>query len=157
MSQESPETIFSIILALDEMQLYAPLGVVQKFFVDNYTNWIDKNPVKTLEMASTNDNLSLIKEYIEKIICQEPEKFFESTDFVDVKEHSLIGLLERDDLVMKEVDIWEAIIKWGKSKYDITEDIDSDSIYKETLRTKLEKCINYIRFCRVSIYSLFMV
>src|SRR5689334_20123480 len=72
-SQENPETIFSIILALDEMQLYAPLEVVQKFFVENYTNWIDKNPVKTLEMASTNDNLSLIKEYIEKIICQEPE------------------------------------------------------------------------------------
>ncbi|CAG8560576.1 4049_t:CDS:2, partial [Paraglomus occultum] len=147
-SQENPETIFSIILALDEMQLYAPLEVVQKFFVENYTNWIDKNPVKTLEMASTNDNLSLIKEYIEKIICQEPEKFFQSTDFVDVKENSLISLLERDDLVMREVDIWEALIKWGKS---VSEDSDNDlSIYKETLRTKLEKCINHVRFCRMT-------
>jgi hypothetical protein len=42
-----------------------------------------------------------------------PEKIFKSLDFTSLPEKSLIQLFKRDDLQMKEVEVWEYISKWG--------------------------------------------
>ncbi|EXX62539.1 hypothetical protein RirG_160940 [Rhizophagus irregularis DAOM 197198w] len=41
-----------------------------------------------------------------------PEKIFKSLDFISLPEKSLIQLIKRDDLQMKEVEVWEYILKW---------------------------------------------
>ncbi len=42
-----------------------------------------------------------------------PENIFKSPDFTSISEESLISLIKRDDLRMKENDIWENVLRWS--------------------------------------------
>ncbi|UZO10689.1 uncharacterized protein OCT59_002268 [Rhizophagus irregularis] len=43
-------------------------------------------------------------------------KIFNSFDFISISEKSLISLIKRDDLQMKEAEIWEHVLRWGLEK-----------------------------------------
>jgi hypothetical protein len=49
-------------------------------------------------------------------MAKSPEKVFKSLDFTSLSENSLISLIKRDDLQMKEIEIWEHVLKWGFEK-----------------------------------------
>lgn len=82
---------------------------------------------------------------------------FTSKDFASLEEHALIALLQRDDLVMDEVDIWECVIKWGLAKNPM---IDQD-VAKwsqddfDALERTLRNCIQYIRFFQIPAHDYF--
>ncbi|RHZ71549.1 hypothetical protein Glove_256g74 [Diversispora epigaea] len=63
------------------------------------------------------------------IIAKYPNLIFESTEFTS--ESALISVLNRDDLQMKESEIWDYLIKWGTSR-------------NPTLLEKLEECSDVI-------------
>ncbi|EXX77165.1 hypothetical protein RirG_026350 [Rhizophagus irregularis DAOM 197198w] len=46
-------------------------------------------------------------------MAKTPEKIFKSLDFTSLPEKSIISLIKRDDLQMKEIEIWEHVLKWG--------------------------------------------
>ncbi|EXX63171.1 hypothetical protein RirG_154760 [Rhizophagus irregularis DAOM 197198w] len=46
-------------------------------------------------------------------MAKSPDKIFESLDFTSLPEKSLVSLLKRDDLRMKEIEVWEHVLKWG--------------------------------------------
>ncbi|EXX74591.1 hypothetical protein RirG_049680 [Rhizophagus irregularis DAOM 197198w] len=49
-------------------------------------------------------------------MAKSPEKIFESLDFTSLPEKSLVSLIKRDDLQMREVEIWEHVLKWVLEK-----------------------------------------
>ncbi|RGB40696.1 hypothetical protein C1646_687269 [Rhizophagus diaphanus] len=86
-----------------------------------------------------------------------PEKIFKSLDFDSLSEKSLISLVKRDDLQMREIEIWECILKWGLKKNttlfsDPTAWSDDDfKMMKNTLRGILP----FIRFYSLSSEDFF--
>ena len=42
-----------------------------------------------------------------------PEKIFKLLDFTSLPEKSLVQLIKNDDLQMREVEIWDHVLKWG--------------------------------------------
>ena len=46
-------------------------------------------------------------------MARSPEKKFKSFYFTSLSEKSLISIIKRDDLQMKESDIWENVLEWG--------------------------------------------
>jgi hypothetical protein len=43
-------------------------------------------------------------------MARSPEKIFKSLDFTSLPEKSLISLIKRDDLQMKEIEVWEHVL-----------------------------------------------
>ncbi|GBC00029.1 hypothetical protein RclHR1_03710013 [Rhizophagus clarus] len=81
-----------------------------------------------------------------------PEKIFNSSDFTLLSEKSLISLIERDDLQMKEIEVWEHVIKWGLAQnptFNPDPKTWSDDDFK-IMKSTLQKCLPLIRFFSLS-------
>ncbi len=81
-----------------------------------------------------------------------PEKGFKSFDFTSLPEKSLISLIKKEDLQMKEVKIWEHILRWGLAQNltlisDPTTWTDDDF---KTMEIILQHYLPLIRFYSVS-------
>ena len=73
-------------------------------------------------------------------MSKEPEKIFESADFVSIPEGSLISLIQNDDLQISEVQVWEYVLKWGIVQ---NSQILQKIIFKNVLKNTLQQCINF--------------
>jgi hypothetical protein len=47
------------------------------------------------------------------------EKIFKSLDFTSLPEKSLVQLIKRNDLQMKEIEVWEHVLKWSLAQNPI--------------------------------------
>src|SRR5436190_7163959 len=85
-------------------------------------------------------------------MAKSPEKIFKSMDFTSLPEKSLVQLIKRDDLQMKEVEIWEHILKWGlaqNSTLILDPDAWSDEDFK-IMENTLQQLLPSIRFFSLS-------
>ncbi|GES93544.1 hypothetical protein GLOIN_2v1868401 [Rhizophagus clarus] len=81
-------------------------------------------------------------------MVQSPEKILSSFNFTSLSEKSLISLIKRDGLQMKEVEVWEHVLKWGLAQNPnlIPDPITwSDDDFKKMENT-LQHCLPLIRF-----------
>src|SRR5207248_1569755 len=81
-----------------------------------------------------------------------PEKVFKSPYFTSLSEKTLVQIIKRDDLKMKEVEIWEHILKWGLAQNPtLIPDLDTwtDDDFK-TMENTLQHCLPSIRFFSLS-------
>ena len=60
-----------------------------------------------------SNNLLGLQIFCTDLMAKSPEKIFKSLDFTLLPEKSLISLIKRDDLQMKEIEIWEHVLEWG--------------------------------------------
>src|SRR5207248_7372592 len=78
-------------------------------------------------------------------------------DFTSLPERSLISLIKRDDLQMKEVEVWEHVLKWGLEKNAtlIADPVTwSDNDFK-IMENTLQNCLPLIRFFSLSSEEFF--
>src|ERR1044071_6635135 len=99
-----------------------------------------------------SNSFSELQRFCTDFMAKSPEKIFQSLDFTSLSEKSLISLLKRDDLQMKEIKVWEHMLKWGLEK-NLTLVPDpmtwSDDDFK-MLGTTLQHCLPLIRFFSLS-------
>src|SRR5581483_5514409 len=80
------------------------------------------------------------------------QKILKSFDFTSLSEKSLISIIKRDDLQMKEVEIWEHVLKWGLAKNPTlipNPETWSGGDFKIMKKT-LQNCLPFIRFFSLS-------
>ncbi|RHZ84212.1 hypothetical protein Glove_84g33 [Diversispora epigaea] len=53
-----------------------------------------------------------LENFCNDIVVKYPNLIFDADDFTSLKESALVSLVKRDDLRMKEIRIWDYIIKW---------------------------------------------
>src|ERR1044071_6785854 len=81
-----------------------------------------------------------------------PERMFKSSDFASLSEKCLISLIKQDDLRMKEIDVWEHVLKWGLEQNSTLLPIPeswSDDDFK-AMKNTLQECLPFIRFFQLS-------
>ncbi|RIB01208.1 hypothetical protein C2G38_2231558 [Gigaspora rosea] len=91
---------------------------IQSYLIDNKASWLKLKFAKTLQIFCTD------------ILAKHPNVILASDEFTSIKEHALINLLKRDDLQIKESEIWD------KNFLD--------------LKTTLDQCIPLIRYFQMS-------
>mgnify|MGYP006206577811 CR=1 FL=1 len=85
-------------------------------------------------------------------MVKSPEKIFKSLDFTSFPEKSLVQLIKRDDLQMKEIEVWEYLLKWGLAQNPtLLPDPNtwSDDDFK-AMKNVLQHCLSLIRFFSLS-------
>ena len=73
-------------------------------------------------------------------MAKSPEKIFKSFDFTSLPEEILISLIKRDDLQVKEIEVWEHVLKWDLAS--IVPDLATwtDDEFK-TVENTLQHCL----------------
>ncbi|GBB84420.1 hypothetical protein RclHR1_01100012 [Rhizophagus clarus] len=149
-SVESDEiNLMDIIVAADELQLLEVYQKLEYRLLENKLAWKSKDIITALQY----DYFTSLYNYALGIMFRNPKIIFESEDFPKIKETQLIQLLKIDDLELKEIEIWEYLIKWGIQNTDSILDEDLTKWKPENfidLKNTICNCIPHIRFYNMS-------
>src|SRR6266511_2189955 len=98
------------------------------------------------------DSLIELQNHCTDILSKDPEKIFKSSDFASLSKRSLISLIKQDNLRMKEIDVWENVLRWGLEQNPALLPIPenwSDDDFK-AMENTLQECLPFIRFFQLS-------
>jgi hypothetical protein len=140
--------IFKILITASELSLQELNNYLQSFLIKNKASWIGQNFNLVYQTSFENDSFLELHTYCDNIILKKPDKIFKSLNFPLIPEKVLISLIQNDNLQMKEVQIWEHVLKWGFSQNpELPSDIANFSKKDfSILKNTLQQCIPFIRF-----------
>ncbi|GBC09953.1 hypothetical protein RclHR1_09220009 [Rhizophagus clarus] len=144
--------ILKVLVAADVFNLNEVVDYLQKYLIQNKTQWMEQHFELTYRTSFQSNNFSELQQHCVDFMAKSPEKVFKSLDFTSLTERSLISLIERDDLQMKEIDVWEYVTKWGLAQNQtLTPDPDTwtDDDFK-MMENTLQNCLPLIRFFSLS-------
>ncbi|PKK70381.1 hypothetical protein RhiirC2_779767 [Rhizophagus irregularis] len=104
--------IFQILLAADELFLQELIDYLQKYLIENKSEWMEQHFEFIHRTSFQYNSLLEIQRFCTDFMSKSPEKVFKSLDFTSLPEKSLVQLIKRDDLQMKEIEVWEHVLEW---------------------------------------------
>ncbi|UZO02678.1 uncharacterized protein OCT59_021157 [Rhizophagus irregularis] len=140
--------IIKILVIANELNLQELIPYIESFLIKNRTNWLEQNFELIYQTSFENDSFLELQKYCTDLIYKEPEKRFNSPNFSTIPERLLITLIQNDNLQMKEIQVWEYVIKWGLAQNPGLPS-DPTNFSKDdfnTLKNTLQQCIPFIRF-----------
>ncbi|GBC00022.1 hypothetical protein RclHR1_03710006 [Rhizophagus clarus] len=139
--------ILNILVAADELHLQELVNYLQKYLIENNSEWLEQHFELIHRTSYQSKSLLELQEFCTNLMAESPEKIFKSFDFTSLPEKSLISLIKRDDLQMKEIEIWEHVLKWGLAQ-NPTLVLDpktwSNDDFK-TIKNTLQHCLPLVR------------
>src|SRR3954470_18299501 len=144
--------IFKLLLAAEELVLQELVDYLQKYLIENQSEWMEQHFELIYRTSFQSNNLLELQRYCTDFMAKSPEKIFKSLDFTSLPEKSLVQLIKSDDLQMKEVEVWEHVLKWGLAQNStLLPDPDSwsDDDFK-TMENTLQNSLSLIRFFSLS-------
>ncbi|RHZ81887.1 hypothetical protein Glove_117g54 [Diversispora epigaea] len=153
-SLENVETIFifDLMLAANELELEELTNKLEIQLIDIKASWLKSHFSLVCTIFSKN-NFKKLENFCNDFIVKYPNLIFEADDFTSLPESTLVSLLKQDDFQMKEVKIWDYVIKWGISQNSALPN-NLDEWTQEnflTLKTTLQQCLPYIRYFHLTV------
>ena len=152
MNEQETLEILKLLAAADQLHLQELVDYLQKYLIENKAEWMEQNFGLTHQTSYQSNSLLELQKFCADLMAKSPEKIFKSFDFISLSEKSLISLFKRDDLQMKENQVWEYVLKWGLEKNStLLSDPTtwSDDDFKKMENT-LQYCLPLVRFFSLS-------
>ncbi|CAB4394924.1 unnamed protein product [Rhizophagus irregularis] len=149
--QYNNEVILQCLVAADELGLNKLNEHIQEYLIDN-EEYLHKDPVSTLQIVGQHEPFENLKDYCLEVISEEPRILFSSEKFTLLDKSIITMILQRDDLNIEEIDIWESLLRWLFIHYlKINKDESSWSSEDLTnVKQTLKEYIPLIRFHDIS-------
>ncbi|CAB4412185.1 unnamed protein product [Rhizophagus irregularis] len=148
LDEKDTSDILKVLATADKLSLQELVDYLQKYLIENKTEWLEQHFEFAQQISSQSDKLLKLQEFCTNLMVQSPEKVLKSLDFTSFSEKSLITIIKSDDLQMKEVEIWEHVLKWGLAQNPtLIPDPKtwSDDDFK-TMKNTLQHCLPFVRF-----------
>jgi hypothetical protein len=153
--EQFSEDILNLLIASDELLLEELVKFLQEYLVEQRQNWVHKNFVFVLNTICNLTSCKILQDHCFETIYFDPELLITLDDFPKLEKDILYDLLERDDLLIKEIVAWDHLIKWGIEQ---TPGLGSENCDKnkwndedyEALKKTLEQFIPLIRFTEIA-------
>ncbi|GBC07290.1 hypothetical protein RclHR1_07360013 [Rhizophagus clarus] len=144
--------ILKLLLAVNELEIQTLINNIQEYLIKYQDGFLQQNLVEILETVYQHKPLSELFDRSLKKICEEPEILFNSNKFINLKPSLLELVLERDDLLLDEIVIWDNLIKWCLAQHsNISQDPTQWNNEDITIMKKtIHKFISLIRFNHIS-------
>ncbi|RHZ82536.1 hypothetical protein Glove_109g223 [Diversispora epigaea] len=151
---ENVETrfIFDLTLAANEFELTELSKKLETILIEDKASWLKTHFTLVYHSIFDKKNFKNLENFCNDIVVKYPNLIFDSSDFTSLPVSSLVSLLKRDDLQMKEIEIWDYVIKWGIAQ-NPTLPTNLKEWTKEnflTLKTTLQQCLPLIRYFHIS-------
>src|SRR6266511_98190 len=140
--------ILELLEACDELNFNELVKDLQNHLLIDHKEWIQQNLIYFYKISSKHQTFNLLQDYCNKLIDNNPELLLNSGDMVSIEKSMLITILERDDLGLDEINIWDHVIKWGIGQnQELRKDISGwNKEDFKILKDTLEDIIPLIRF-----------
>jgi hypothetical protein len=142
----------NVLIAADELGLQELAAYLQKYLIENKSMWIEVHFEFIQQICSKSKNLCELQEFCTSLMTKFPEKILKLVEFTYLSENCLINLIKADELQMKEIGVWERVLKWGLAQNPtLLPDPNtwSDDDFK-TMKNTLQHCLPSIRFFSLS-------
>ncbi|GES93538.1 BTB/POZ protein [Rhizophagus clarus] len=116
---QDPSEIFQTLLAAEELLLQELIDYLQKYLIENKSEWMEQHFEFIHRTSFQFNSLVELQQFCTDFMVKSPEKIFKSLDFTSISEKSLVQFIKRDDLQMKEIDVWEHVLRWGRAQNTI--------------------------------------
>jgi hypothetical protein len=96
--------VLNILVAAEVLRFQELVDYLQKYLIENKSEWMIENFEITQRISSQSNNLLELQQFCTDLIVKSPEKLLY---FTSLSEKSLVQLITRDDLQMKGVEVWD--------------------------------------------------
>ncbi|EXX62199.1 uncharacterized protein OCT59_029212 [Rhizophagus irregularis] len=157
LNEKEPLEILRVLVAADQLYLQEIVDYLQEYLINNDYEWMEQHFGLVYQTSFQSNSLLELQNFCTNCMAKSPQKIFESFDFTSLSEKTLISLIKRDDLQMKEIEIWEQVLKWSLVKNptllpDPTTWSDDDF---KMMENTLQHCLPLIRFFSLSSEDFF--
>ncbi|RHZ83803.1 hypothetical protein Glove_87g234 [Diversispora epigaea] len=124
---------------------------LESYLIESKASWLKTHFSFVYHSIFDSNKFEGLKKFYNDIIVKYPNLIFESEDFTSLQETALISILERDDLKVEEIKIWNYVIKWGIAQ-NPTLSADSKEWSNENfeaLKITLQQCLPLIRYFHI--------
>ncbi|GBC00439.1 hypothetical protein RclHR1_03860004 [Rhizophagus clarus] len=110
--------LLNIIIASEDLLLKELSKFVKEFVINYHPQLLQNDPVGILQLVNENKTFIHIREFCMEKICSETEILFKSDKFTQLSASLLEIILERNDLNLDEIEVWNILIKWISAQKD---------------------------------------
>ncbi|RHZ87587.1 hypothetical protein Glove_33g38 [Diversispora epigaea] len=144
--------IFDLMLIANEFKLAELSNKLEAILIQDKASWLKTHFSLAYRTIFVKESFKDLENFCNDIVVKYPNLIFDSSDFTSLPESALISLIKRDDLQMKEVEIWDYIIKWGISQNPTLPKNPEDWIKENflTLKTTLQQFLPHIRYFHIT-------
>ncbi|CAG8468212.1 2117_t:CDS:2 [Funneliformis caledonium] len=145
--------VLKLLVATNELNLHKLSNYIQPHLINNQVEYLMSEPVEILKTVHQYEVFENLRKHCLEVICENPRILFESPNIKSLEKELIILLLKQDELGMEESDIWDFILKWGRSK--VSNPLDNDvSNWTSNDFEELEKIIcdliPHVRWIQIS-------
>ncbi|RGB35293.1 hypothetical protein C1646_667821 [Rhizophagus diaphanus] len=144
--------LLNFMIVADELMLESLTKLVENSFIYNYRQFLQNDPVEILQIVHYREVFDNLRNFCLNKICSRPKLLFNSDKFTQLSAPLLEIVLKRDDLNLREIEIWRYIIKWGLAQDQIlSQDVSKwNKDHINVLKRILYKFIPLIKFYEIS-------
>ncbi|RHZ76562.1 hypothetical protein Glove_196g74 [Diversispora epigaea] len=143
--------IFDLMMAAAEFELGELTKKLENLLIETKSSWLKSHFSLIYRSIFHGNKFKALEKFCNDIVAKYPSLIFDANDFSSLQESALISLLNRDDLQLEEVIIWEYVIKWGIAQSS-TLPVDLKEWTNEnftTLKITLQQCLPLIRYFHI--------
>ena len=119
---EDPKEILDILIASDELCFVEILDYLQEMFlIEPIKNSVQDYIIHVINLSLQHPTFNVIKRYADFIINYSPHIIFFNEEFNQLDQEVLVKLVQRDDIMIKEIQLWNCLLKWCKFKAELDE------------------------------------
>ncbi|PKC72806.1 BTB-domain-containing protein [Rhizophagus irregularis] len=152
---EKLSDILKLLVASDELLLEELCDYLREYLTKERYNWIHKDFVLVFYTVRKLANCEFLQNYCFETICFDPEFIITSFSFPSLERDMYYDLLEREDLLIKEIVAWDYLIIWGIEQTSGLRSLNCDrnkwnNEDYEALKETLNEFIPLIRFTNIT-------
>ncbi|RHZ74861.1 hypothetical protein Glove_219g115 [Diversispora epigaea] len=147
--------IYELMIVANELEFEELSEKLESYLVESKASWLRtyfSRVYHSIFDSNRCNEFKYLKRFYNDIITKHPNLIFESEDFTSLQEAALISILEKNNLQLEEIKIWDYVIKWGiaqNSSFPKNLEEWSEENFK-TLKTTLQQCLPLIRYFHIS-------
>ncbi|RGB40698.1 hypothetical protein C1646_753047 [Rhizophagus diaphanus] len=115
LNEYEPSEILNILVVADQLQEL--IDYLQEYLIEYKYEWMEQHFELIYQTGLQSNSLLNLQNFCTDCMTKSPHKIFNSFDFISLSEKSLVSLIKKNDLQMKEIEIWDHVLKkWGFEK-----------------------------------------
>src|SRR5438105_887297 len=115
--------ILELLEACDELCFDELIDDLQNFLIKEEKEWIQENLIDIHKILSKYQPFNLLQDYCDGLIYDNAELILKSSDIAIIEKHVFMSILKKDDLELREIDIWDCVIRWGVGQIENLEQL----------------------------------
>ncbi|RHZ73572.1 hypothetical protein Glove_230g23 [Diversispora epigaea] len=147
-------TMYDLMVVANELEFEELSEKLEIYLIKSKASWLKIHFTFVYHSIFKHNKFQNLEKFCNDIIVKYPSIIFEFEEPTSVRESALVSILKRDDLQMKESEIWDYLIKWGTERNpNLPEKLEEWSWSDESmmsLKATLKQCLPLIRYFHIS-------